>query len=230
MNKIPSELLGYVQKARSALKNNNEIKQQEIDAIYSKVRPYSGLFLHGEKNELLNWVNSAGLMTDVKGPRWLFHLLGLRHKTSHILLHFNSPALLKVLVLQVRSWSKFDEPGHLDVSVSGHVTEDFTAEESAYREMQEEIGLKKEDLRSALQWQFSYENFVSSPEINFYNLEWHEVYTAEINISTLARINFNDNEVVALYLHPFSQVKNLLTQKSIKLASGLKNTLPRFPA
>lgn len=229
VEKIPSRLKEYVQKIRLELRNNNDINQKELDFISCQIEPYKNVFLPGEKDELLNWVNSSGISTEIKGPRWLFHLLGIRHKCAHILLYLNSPALLEVLLLQVRSWSKFDQPGCLDVTVSGHVQEGLTAEESAYIEMQEEIGLKKQHLKnSCLTWKFSYENFSPSPEINFFNLEWREVYTAEVDLSILDKIRFNDFEVVGISLFPLSQSKNILNQTTLQLASGLKNTLPKF--
>ncbi|MEZ0228484.1 MAG: hypothetical protein ACAI25_07645 [Planctomycetota bacterium] len=50
-------------------------------------------------------------------PRWLCHLLGLRHASAHVVL----VAPNGLVVLQKRSRAKDTAPGLLDTSVGGHV-------------------------------------------------------------------------------------------------------------
>src|SRR5262252_1634803 len=46
------------------------------------------------------------------GPRWWFHLIGLRHGGVHVVLL--TPQ--KWVIIQRRSWSKDDSPGALDIA------------------------------------------------------------------------------------------------------------------
>lgn len=62
----------------------------------------------------------------------------LTHRSVSIVLFNNEGRVL----LQKRSVTKDKWPGYYTVSVSGHVTRGHTTEETAHREMSEEIGIK----------------------------------------------------------------------------------------
>jgi len=63
---------------------------------------------------------------------------GLIHRAAHILV-FNSRGQL---LLQKRSMSKDIQPGKWDTSVGGHVASGETYEEAAFRELEEELGIR----------------------------------------------------------------------------------------
>ncbi|MGA1863429.1 MAG: NUDIX hydrolase [bacterium] len=66
----------------------------------------------------------------------------LIHRAAHILI-FNSAGLL---LLQKRSMNKDIQPGKWDTSVGGHVESGESYEKAAYRELEEELGIKNVDL------------------------------------------------------------------------------------
>ena len=69
-----------------------------------------------KEEEVFDLVDPSGDGSGVTAPRWLCHLLGLCHRTVHLVLW--TPQDL--LVLQVRS-RRVDWPGMLDLAVTGHV-------------------------------------------------------------------------------------------------------------
>lgn len=66
----------------------------------------------------------------------------LIHRAAHILI-FNSAGQL---LLQKRSMNKDIQPGKWDTSVGGHVGSGESYEEAAYRELEEELGIKNVNL------------------------------------------------------------------------------------
>jgi isopentenyldiphosphate isomerase len=92
-------------------------------------------------------------------PRREIHRLGLRHRSVHILLF----DLKGRLFLQRRSMRKDVHPGAWDTSAAGHVDPGETYEESALRELYEELGIRpatpleflfKTDARATTGWEF----------------------------------------------------------------------------
>lgn len=67
---------------------------------------------------------------------------GLLHRVAHVFV-FNSRG---ELYLQKRSPDKDIQPGKWDTSVGGHLAPGEDFEEGAYRELEEELGIKKADL------------------------------------------------------------------------------------
>ncbi len=218
---------------RRALNHGLGATQTELDELAERLSGKRDVLRTGEKDEALPLVDESGNAFNGSAPRWLCHLLGLRHAVVHVLLRWQSPSLGNVYVLQVRSWRKADSPGHLDISVGGHVAGDATnlgrnSEVTAYREMQEELGIERSDLASGgLIHVDGYEFSREREEDNFYNTEWREVFLGDIATMTLQRIRFNDKEVVGLYLCPQAEARRLLNQEWIPLASGLTGSLPK---
>lgn len=218
-----------LKRLRLKLEYGDNTDQQELDLIHKKILDFREILRPNEKDELFYLVDSRGNFTELTAPRWICHLFGLRHRCVHILLRWQSPSLDNLFILQVRSWNKSDFPGHLDISVGGHVSGNNSSLciRSAYREMEEELGIKKKDLKGGeLTYKASYESYDEREETNFYNAEWRDVYTGELSVGGFNKIRFEDKEVVGLYLCPASEAGNLLDQKSIAIASGLKLSLP----
>ncbi len=70
-------------------------------------------------------------------PRSEVHRLGLRHRSTHLLVFNESGQVF----LQLRSMSKDENPGQWDSSVSGHVDAGESYDQCVVREAHEEIGL-----------------------------------------------------------------------------------------
>lgn len=218
-----------LKKLRLRLHHGEKITQKELNEIVETWQTYRDVLRPNEKDEMFPLVDNTGNFTKLTAPRWICHLLSLRHRSTHVLLQWQSPSLGKVFVLQVRSWTKSDSPGCLDISVGGHVTGDDLSMslESTYREMEEELGITLADLKGGeLIYQKGYESYDENEKNIFYNSEWCDVYVGELMTDGFDNIRFNDKEVVGLYLCPESEAKNLLKQNVIPIASALKYSLP----
>ncbi len=220
-----------IERYRKKFDKGDEVTQAEINEFVEKWHIYKENLRPHEKEEKFTLVDRKGNFKNLTAPRWVCHLLSLRHKSVHVLLKWKNPSFGDIFILQVRSWNKSDSPGHLDISVGGHVVGSnlFSSQESAYREVEEELGITKFNLnRGELVYCVGYECNEQRKEKNFYNTEWRDVYSGEIDTCNLENIHFSDGEVVSLYLCPKAEAKNLLNQKIIPLASALKLSLPRL--
>ncbi len=175
------------------------------------------------------------------GPRWWFHALGLRHGTAHIMLLTPQGWF----VAQRRSREKDDDPGALDVSVSGHLGLNDPLS-GAWREMEEELGLAPSVpgmspgiVDDALRFQFVYE--VLDPARQNpprHNLERRWVYLAYLTPEGMERLRFADGEVTSVVLCGPRELRELANRCAMGLthaqpgeldiASGLLGTLPRW--
>ncbi len=95
--------------------------------------------MHSTDNEILEIVDSHDEVVGT-ATRAEIHRLGLLHRAVHMFL-FNPAGQVYV---QRRSRSKDRHPGRLDSSAAGHVDPGETYEETAIRELQEELGIKAE--------------------------------------------------------------------------------------
>jgi isopentenyldiphosphate isomerase len=87
--------------------------------------------------EIFDVVNDCDEVIDRK-PRSEVHARGLLHRAIHVLV-FNSRG---EIFLQKRSMKKDRQPGVWDSSSSGHVDSGENYDETAVRELREEIGLE----------------------------------------------------------------------------------------
>jgi 8-oxo-dGTP pyrophosphatase MutT (NUDIX family) len=235
-----SNLISQIPSTRTRLHHGDSATQKDLDKIATEWHGLKEILRPNEKDELLEIADAHGQPTGLIAQRWLCHVLGLRHRCVHIALRWTAPGLGKVFVLQVRNWNRLDSPGHLDISVGGHVkysAGDIHKDErhwigkTAYDEMEEEIGIKKTDLRpDALIYCGGYESVERRDRDHFLNVEWREVFIADMDAMAFTGINFQDEEVVGLYLCPEAEMKNLLDKsknRHLKIASALRESLRR---
>lgn len=93
--------------------------------------------------EFLDVVDENGMPTGERVERSIAHANGIRHRTSHVWLLRRRPEGVEVL-LQKRSDDKDSFPGCYDTSSAGHIPAGVDFEDSALRELSEELGLKAE--------------------------------------------------------------------------------------
>ena len=178
------------------------------------------------------------------GPRWWFHLLGLRHGAAHVVL--TTPQ--GWFVAQRRSREKDDAPGALDVAVSGHIGID-DPETGAWREMAEELGLARATtgeppaiVQNALT-PFDVYDVVDATHVAdnppVLNRERLWVFHAQLTADGMTRMHFADGEVTALVLLGPADTQRLAHRcvsdeihvpGELDLALGIRGTLPRWVA
>jgi len=210
---------------RKALQHGEQATQEQIDVL---CRTWEPRITPAHKDrELLAVVDDRGQAYQPErfAPRWLCHLLGLRHLTAHVVLRWQSPSLGTTYVLQVRGWDKDYLPGYLDTAVGGHIKGRASPEEAAYQEMQEELGIARSDLVGQRIVPVGQYGTVDDHRDDFYDVEWHAVYLGEV--ADLDGVRFADGEVVGLYLCPAPEVENLVRQEVIPVPDLLKIILPR---
>lgn len=233
MTGLASDFVDEIAQVRSRLRNGDSATQEELNSLCETWEKHRELLRPGEKAELFDLVNDQGAPTGLYTQRWLCHLLALRHRCTHVLLRWTGSALGNLFVLQVRAWDKADSPGHIDISVGGHVTRGTATDlaRSAEIEMNEELGIGVRDLKDArLLPCGGYNSYDENPPNNFFNCEWREIYVADLLTDTFTSINFTDKEVTGLMLCPESEAFNLLDgkkNKHIAVASALHGSLDR---
>ena len=176
-----------------------------------------------------------GSTRGVAGPRWLFHLLGLRHRAAEVGLSTETGLIL----LQRRSALKEEWPGAFDMAVAGHIVQsndgsDGDFESGAWKEIGEEIGLSIESAESQLvegcllpvdgpHFCFEADERRNPP---FFDAEVRQIYAATLTGHGLAGLHFADREVAGILLVNPDTAWRILKEEDI--ASGLRYSLPRY--
>lgn len=120
-----------------------------LKLCYDKEDRFCEAVLDGKKLELFDLCDIKGNPTGHVMERGMVHRLGETHRTVHIwVVRKREDGGLEVL-LQKRSAGKDAYPGCYDISSAGHIHAGDDYEESAFRELKEELGIlaKPEDLR-----------------------------------------------------------------------------------
>lgn len=219
----------HIDELRKSLAHGEGIGKERLDEIAAELEPAKRELRPDDKTETLPLFDRQGQELDTLAPRWICHLLALRHRCAHILLLWRSPSLGDSLVLQIRDWEKDDSPGHLDISVGGHMTtgRSDSAQNTAFAEMLEETGLRPEDLEGPLESVGGYSFDESRPNENFHNSEWRDVYIGRVRKDRFGKIRFPDGEVAAVVVVPLGETRRLLAQEIVPMASALTESLPK---
>ena len=100
--------------------------------------------------EFFDIVDEKGIPTGETIERTQAHKKGVRHRTAHIWIVREQDGKAQLL-LQKRSAEKDSFPGRFDTSSAGHIQAGDEPEESAIRELHEELGIQasKEELQFA---------------------------------------------------------------------------------
>lgn len=217
-----------LQGLRGELSRSDGATQGRINEICHEWRTRRELLRPGDGDEPLDLVDPSGTPSSLRAPRWLCHLLGLRHACAHVLLRWQGGGLGRVFVLQLRSWTRPDFPGHLDISAGGHLSAGASPVPTAYRELNEELGVTAADLVDGqLSFRTGYEDCDEDPHLYFHNSEWRYVFTGDLAATGIDRIRFVDREVAGVFLCPEAEIGPLLEARHLPLASGLRLSLPR---
>ncbi|SEM25282.1 Isopentenyldiphosphate isomerase [Aquimarina amphilecti] len=151
-------------------------------------------------DELIDILDKNGEFTGEVRLKSEAHQLGLYHASVHIWLYTND----KKVLLQKRAKNKDTYPSLWDVSVAGHISANESKEDSAIREIEEEIGLSlnKKDL-----------DFIGSylsekqPTIKIIDKEYHYIYLVKLT-QPIEKLTLQKEEVDDVKLIPIEQIKN----------------------
>ena len=200
------------------------IDQLEIDELadrWRELRPAAA-----RRDEDLDLVRGDGKPDGTVAPRWLCHLFGLRHRCAHILLRWPRPDGATPMLLQVRSFTKSSYPGHLDISVGGHVPAGVSPMKTAVVEMQEELGLRREHLEDrSLVRLTGFESYIAKIGEVWHDREWCDLFTATLCAGALEAVCFPDGEVAGVRLCADAEAIQL-GRSQCPVAPGLAHSLP----
>ena len=84
---------------RHSLRRGDSATQAQLEALSTQWVPHRQRLQPGEKDERLPLVDAEGRFTHLAAPRWLCHLLGLRHCCAHVLLCWQNSGNGRVFVL-----------------------------------------------------------------------------------------------------------------------------------
>lgn len=206
---------------RAALRRGDAITDQDtVHALEVELRHLRRESASADESFPL--VDPRGRERGLAAPRWLCHLLGLRHASAHVIL----VAPNGLLVLQKRSRDKDTAPGLLDTSVGGHVGANRTALEAAHAEMGEELGLGRDALVGPLE-PLGEPFFALDPRRAYVDAEVVTAFLGRLAPGALDRVRFADGEVSRLVLAPPDEVWALLGKGDRALAAGARATFPR---
>lgn len=231
---LNSDDLTEVTRIFHRLKRGDSLTQPDLDELVRYWEPK----IHPDiKDRSENFVITRpdASTTGVVGPRWIFHLLGLRHRAVEIGFHTESG----LIVLQRRSATKTDWPDMPDMAVAGHIPQnpdgsDISFEEGARKEIEEEMGLAQTDEVANLgegRLQLvgmPYNSLDMQEQRNppYYNAEVRQIFGGTLTGLALSRIRFTDNEVSGILLVTLESAWDMLARHEI--ASGMRYSLPRY--
>jgi 8-oxo-dGTP pyrophosphatase MutT (NUDIX family) len=157
--------------------------------------------------------------------RWLCHLAGLRHRTVQLFLdHPRSPQLT---LAQVRGLNRPESPGCFDMPAAGHVAGLMAADHALLKELQEELGLRSEDL-DGLRESGAYV-YSDPPDAASCGVEHRTVYRARHMQGALETLSFPDAEVAGIAIFAVPDLADLIRTHPERIASGLAASSRLFP-
>lgn len=143
--------------------------------------------------EYLDIVDENGVPTGETVSRKQAHEEGIRHRTAHVWVIRRNGDRTEIL-MQKRSRTKDSFPGMFDTSSAGHIPAGAEPEDSALRELREELGIAagKEQLKYAGRFRTHYQKvFYGSP---FRDNEVTDVYVYEEPVD-ISRLTLQESEV-----------------------------------
>jgi len=171
------------------------------------------------------WLREATLPsggTALLAARWLYHLAGLRHRTVQLFLDpVHQP---DCTLVQVRGMGKLEYPGCFDTAAAGHVIELDGVEDSVYKELSEDLGLTREDVRG-LEMLAEYEHRETLHDGAIRDMEFRSVFHGRLAGGALECIRFVDGEVAGICVFSVAALAALVDCFPDRVASGLQASL-----
>lgn len=153
-------------------------------------------------DELIDILDKTGKLTGEVKLKSEAHRLGLYHASVHIWFYTKKGEVL----LQKRAYNKDTYPDLWDVSVAGHIEAGETPENSAIREIKEEIGLLVS--KTNLDFIGIYLS-KKTPKPNLYDNEFHHIYLSQLEVP-ITSLLLQEEEVSDIALIHYNVLKEHL--------------------
>jgi isopentenyldiphosphate isomerase len=189
---------------RQMARHGDKLDQDKINELAVRFADLGRRLRPQETLEDLALVDAAGRSNGKVAPRWLCHLLMLRHRAVHVLLTTELGSR-RCAVLQLRSPTKSEFPLRFDLSAAGHVRSEQIGDirGAAYAELLEELGLHRDDLEADLRIAASYYDENTDPADYLYNAEFKDLYLGRIEHRRLSeRLVLDPDEVAGVAFIP----------------------------
>ncbi|MGR3310707.1 MAG: NUDIX domain-containing protein [Candidatus Brocadiales bacterium] len=157
--------------------------------------------------------------------RWLSHLVGIRHRCSHIFI--DHPEWKDYTLIQVRSFNKIESPGCFDLPVGGHSINLDSTKATAKKELREELNIGLNDFENFSE--IGSYNFTDPFETNILNnVEFRTVFCGKLKPDGLLKMKFMDKEVSAIAIFEMQELLIMIDKFPERIASGLLNSIPLY--
>ncbi len=157
--------------------------------------------------------------------RWLCHLGAFRHPA--VGLFIEHPTRADHLLVQVRGVEKAEAPGAFGLPAAGHIGGLTPARESLLQELDEELGLREEDV-DELELMDTYNYRDRAAESIYYNIEFRYVFHCRLKPGKVEAVRFKDGEVAAVAVFTREALRALVNHLPDRVASGLSAALPLY--
>ncbi len=153
-------------------------------------------------DELIDILDSTGNPTGKVKLKSKAHQLGLYHASVHIWFFTDDGKIL----FQKRAKKKDSFPDLWDISVAGHIAAGESPQNSAIREIKEEIGISV--LRHELEFIGTY-LAKKIPKPGFFDNEFHYIYLSKLNVH-IKKLSLQKEEVADVAFFDINQLENIL--------------------
>lgn len=153
--------------------------------------------------ELFDVLDEKGDKTGIKKNKREIHEKGFWHGSVHVWIYNSKGEIL----LQKRAKDKDYWPGMWDISAAGHISAGESIEESAVRELEEELGIKIDF--SKLKKIDVIKDEKHAEEINYHNKEFEHVFLFRFD-DDISKLQFKDGEVDKVKFISIEQLKKEL--------------------
>ena len=171
--------------------------------------------------ELLDILDEDGKPTGKTISRKEAHKNGILHGASHIYIYKTDENNKIFILLQRRSLNKDSFPNCLDTSVAGHMEAGMNFEETALKELEEEIGLKikPSELIKAFQRRVSQIDTFYNEVFN--NQEINAIYFLKKDID-ISKLKLQEEEVSEVVWMNADEIKRRIDAKDKEISIDAK--------
>lgn len=158
--------------------------------------------------------------------RWLAHFIGFRHRAMHVFLGL--PDDTDTTFVQIRSLSKYNQPGLFDVPVAGHVDGTDSARETLRKELHEELGLDDQVDLQEVEEIGTYNIAIPDFQPNYQEIEHTTLFRAAILPESISKLRLQTGEVGGLVLFNRDELNKWIQERPDRMGGGLIDSWPYY--